>query len=146
MRLQLIEYFIVAAIAAFLTLNGPCRESLSLAQSQVMKTTSKRAAHFDSDLLMKMLRQEGIHAEYGGDMVFRPDVIGLSSESGLAEVLRLNVDKPLSETQEKIVARVATRFFQNPANWNHEWRYKAIACQPPGGKMRIIKIDYSTRR
>ena len=146
MKLPLVRYSIVAVIAAFLTLNGPCNESLSLAQNQVIGTTSKRAAHFDSNLLMRILREEGIHAEFGGDLIFRPDVIGLSPESGLANVLLLNIDKPLSESQEKIVVRVATRFFQNPTNWQFNWHYKAIAYQTPGDKIRIIKSNYMTRK
>ncbi len=82
MRRQPTEHPIVAAIAAFLTLApaGGCSEEPSQTQqmsSQVRATTSKRAAHFDSDRLMNMLREAGIHAEFGGDLMLRPDALGL---------------------------------------------------------------------
>ena len=45
-----------------------------------------------------MLRVEGIYAEFGGEMMIRSEVIGLDSESGLVEVLQVNIDKPLSDS------------------------------------------------
>ena len=49
----------------------------------------------------------------------------------------------MASPQKEILARVATRFFQNPANWKYNWHYKAVACQSSGsgGKMQIVKID-----
>ncbi|MGR3302952.1 MAG: hypothetical protein ACUZ8I_10680 [Candidatus Scalindua sp.] len=105
----------------------------------------KRAAHFDSDFLFEILNKKGIKAEFGGDLLLKSSLLGMSSSSGLSEVLMIYVEKPLSKKDEEIVATVAAQFFLMSQNWNYNWLYQAIAWKQlkTDNKLKIIKIDYS---